>query len=107
MGRITSEDACDQAAFLAVIITSDIFPQKILQTIDSIDDNGGDPRTHDIALRSQDTPDPPARCIFRMSAADKGLIRPVLLRDYNLDHWICLLIPARDQPLILSILTRV
>jgi len=102
MGRITAEDACDQAAFLTVIITTYIFVKKILQTVNSVDDYGGNTRAYDISLRLEEASEPPAFSVPGMSAADKGLITPVLLRDYNLDHR-----NVSDQPLILSILTRV
>ena len=91
LGRSTAEDACDESAFFAVVITPDILVKKILQTIDCIDDDGGDSRAYYIALRSYELSDHmPSGCAIliksRMSAADKGLICPVLFRDYNSDH---------------------
>ena len=91
MGRNTAEGASDKTAFLTVIITSDILVKKILQTIDCVDDDGGDSRTYHIALRSYELSDHrPSGCVIliktRVPAADKGLIGPVLFRNDNSDH---------------------
>ena len=86
MGRNTAEGACDKAAFLTVIITAYILVKKILQTINSVDDYSGNSRTHHIALRLQKTPEASLGPEIRMSAADKGLVIPVLPCDYNLYH---------------------
>ena len=91
LGRSTAEDACDESAFFAVVITSDILVKKILQTIDCVNDNGGYTRTYNIALRSEYVGKPSFRLLSRqilcMSAADKGFIGSVLLCDYNMDHF--------------------
>ena len=91
MGRSAAEDACDESAFFAVVITPDILVKKILQTIDCVDDDGGYSRAYYITTGSYELSDHgPSGCVIliktRVPAADKGLIRPVLFRDYNSDH---------------------
>ena len=56
--RNTAEDTGQKTAFLFVIITSYIFMQKILQTIDGIDDDGRYACAHHIPMGSEQSSDP-------------------------------------------------